>query len=371
MNPPGTFDQGARQREWSVKEVPAFSAKLMPEFYQRRSIKDMFKKPSTQSTPSSVQTPPPTASRPVRTEPAPTASSDPVAAIALDTPGAGEAQAQAAQVSKPSSTPSDAKRKMSDACLPKPAKRTKSVSATVNKAPAGKGQQSLKGFFQPKQPAQRNTTSAQHDPTPATDTSSVRQSQAEDDGRTHNADGHSAVTGITSEACQADGAEEDFQTQRDIDWGTSESPVKATSSLPSSSTTTSKPPDTSPGAAFLATLHDAPSHHDTPANRADSDAPCASHDAADTHHDDDQGFVHDPIVSKESWQSLFRKPAAPLCDAHQEPCKSMLTRKKGENQGRSFWMCARPLGPSGQKEKATQWRCGTFVWSSDWKSESA
>nr|OQO29644.1 hypothetical protein B0A51_02252 [Rachicladosporium sp. CCFEE 5018] len=67
-----------------------------------------------------------------------------------------------------------------------------------------------------------------------------------------------------------------------------------------------------------------------------------------------------------SWNSLFSKPAAPLCESHDEPCKSMQTKKKGSNQGRSFWMCARPLGPSGQKESGSEWRCGTFIWCSDW-----
>ena len=75
--------------------------------------------------------------------------------------------------------------------------------------------------------------------------------------------------------------------------------------------------------------------------------------------------VIDPIVSKESWGKLFSKPAVPRCD-HNEPCKTMLTKKKGTNCGRSFWMCARPLGPSGDKEKNSQWRCHTFIWASDW-----
>jgi AP endonuclease 2 len=78
----------------------------------------------------------------------------------------------------------------------------------------------------------------------------------------------------------------------------------------------------------------------------------------------DDNFI-DPIVAKESWGKLFVKPAAPKCE-HDEPCKTMLTKKSGINCGRSFWMCARPLGPSGNKEKATQWRCGTFIWASDW-----
>jgi AP endonuclease 2 len=74
-------------------------------------------------------------------------------------------------------------------------------------------------------------------------------------------------------------------------------------------------------------------------------------------------------ASKSSWGKLFQKPVAPKCE-HGEPCKSMLTKKKGENCGRSFWMCARPLGPSGQKERGSQWRCATFIWCSDWDGRS-
>lgn len=76
--------------------------------------------------------------------------------------------------------------------------------------------------------------------------------------------------------------------------------------------------------------------------------------------------IIDPIVSKESWSKLFTKKAAPKCEDHQEPCMMMTTKKAGVNCGRSFWMCSRPLGPTGQKERGTQWRCGTFIWASDW-----
>ena len=79
-----------------------------------------------------------------------------------------------------------------------------------------------------------------------------------------------------------------------------------------------------------------------------------------------QENVHDPVESKESWSKLFTKPAAPRCEGHGEPCISLLTKKSGMNLGRSFWMCPRPLGPSGAKEKNTQWRCQTFMWCSDW-----
>lgn len=71
------------------------------------------------------------------------------------------------------------------------------------------------------------------------------------------------------------------------------------------------------------------------------------------------------FVSRQTWGKLFSKPVAPKCE-HGEPCKTMLTKKPGVNCGRSFWMCNRPLGPSGKQEKGSQWRCHTFIWASDW-----
>ncbi|KAK5950313.1 Class II abasic (AP) endonuclease [Knufia fluminis] len=68
---------------------------------------------------------------------------------------------------------------------------------------------------------------------------------------------------------------------------------------------------------------------------------------------------------KKTWSKLFAKPVAPKCE-HDEPCKTMLTKKAGVNCGRSFWMCNRPLGPTGKQERGTQWRCNTFIWASDW-----
>lgn len=85
------------------------------------------------------------------------------------------------------------------------------------------------------------------------------------------------------------------------------------------------------------------------------------------------GRVFDPIESKESWSKLLgKKKVAPLCE-HGEPCISYVVKKAGINCGRTFYMCSRPLGPSGQKEKNTQWRCATFIWarSSDSKEGSA
>uniref|UniRef100_A0A8H7MYC6 GRF-type domain-containing protein n=1 Tax=Bionectria ochroleuca TaxID=29856 RepID=A0A8H7MYC6_BIOOC len=75
--------------------------------------------------------------------------------------------------------------------------------------------------------------------------------------------------------------------------------------------------------------------------------------------------VFDPIEAKESWSKLLGKRVVPRCN-HDEPCISLVTKKPGVNCGRSFYMCPRPLGPSGEKEKDSEWRCGTFIWSSDW-----
>jgi AP endonuclease-2 len=71
-------------------------------------------------------------------------------------------------------------------------------------------------------------------------------------------------------------------------------------------------------------------------------------------------------ASKESWTKLFSRKPTPRCE-HGEPCISRTTKKPGMNCGRQFWICPRPVGPTGQKETGTQWRCPTFIWSSDWK----
>ncbi|KAJ4525036.1 Class II abasic (AP) endonuclease [Exophiala dermatitidis] len=76
-----------------------------------------------------------------------------------------------------------------------------------------------------------------------------------------------------------------------------------------------------------------------------------------------------PSKTKHTWGKLFSRPVAPKCE-HDEPCKIMVTKKPGVNCGRSFWMCNRPLGPSGKQEKGTQWRCNTFIWASDWDTHT-
>ncbi|KAK6522033.1 Class II abasic (AP) endonuclease, variant 2 [Arthrobotrys megalospora] len=47
--------------------------------------------------------------------------------------------------------------------------------------------------------------------------------------------------------------------------------------------------------------------------------------------------IIDQAESRASWNKLFTKPPAPLCDGHSEPAKKMPTNKPGRNKGRWFW----------------------------------
>lgn len=79
--------------------------------------------------------------------------------------------------------------------------------------------------------------------------------------------------------------------------------------------------------------------------------------------------IIDQVQSRETWSKLLGKRVVPKCE-HGEDCISLVTKKPGANKGRWFYICPRPVGPSGAKETGTDWRCGTFIWSSDWTSKS-
>lgn len=83
-----------------------------------------------------------------------------------------------------------------------------------------------------------------------------------------------------------------------------------------------------------------------------------------THEPEDPQAERDANIM--SWSTLFSKPSVPRCESHNEPCTIYDTKKKGYNCGRKFYLCPRPIGPSGEKETGTQWRCKTFIWASDW-----
>jgi AP endonuclease-2 len=279
MNPPGMFENGVRQREYSpAKDAPPLSGKLLPEFTKRRNIRDMFnKKPApAKSLPGidcadaplvsngEVAVPPSTATNILDKEPQPLPEP-------FSTNAASSGNGHAASTSSPLNT--SQKRRAPQTSPVKSVKRSKSsLSAAGNSASVAKGQQSLKGFFQ--------TRTKPADPIPTQPT-------------------------LSSAVAENDATEPSSQTEH--------------TNIP-------------------------------PSPRIQTD-PLASQEA-----------------SKEGWTKLFSKKPSPRCEGHAEPCMLLTTKKPGVNCGRQFWMCSRPIGPSGQKEVGTQWRCGTFIWASDWKS---
>ena len=304
MNPPGMFIDGKRQRDYSSASDPLpMSGKLIPEFFGRRNIRDMFaRKPFLQQSQSiavlgkDVESPDPPASVKQRLSIDGKASSP-----AIDT----ESSATTTQMHSAILSTAGKKRSTTDVQTQNP-KRTKS-SSTAPSPQAGKGQQSLKGFFRPK-----SSTKAE---------------------RTEVA------------TCEGDDVNGGQCTLPAVEILLSSNPSMENneiSSLPKSVNDTLSCPSA-----------DSQSNGTTSAGMDDLSVRKTDN-------------VHDAIESKESWSKLFTKPAAPRCEGHNEPCITLLTKKAGMNLGRSFWMCPRPLGPSGAKEKNTQWRCQTFIWCSDW-----
>jgi AP endonuclease-2 len=292
MNPAGYFQDGKRVKEYSVRDVPAFSGKLMPEFDKRRTIKDMFSRKPTLTPSASLDiatTPeavPAFAETALTTATSKAATPPPVSVPPADSPFSVSSQvttvtSNASPAAKPAT-----KRSASDTQSTKSSKRAKSTTSKAASSASTQGQQSLKGFFKPK------ATAAQH----------------------------AEPTAEPSSTAQAPAA---FSFKQD------------------------QLASTTPLASIIST---------PPASLASTDATSPSFP------------TDDPIASKESWSRLFTKPVGPRCE-HDEPCKIMKTKKPGFNCGREFWMCTRPLGPSGQKEKGTEWRCGTFIWSSDLRGE--
>ncbi|EYE96224.1 DNA-(apurinic or apyrimidinic site) lyase APN2 [Aspergillus ruber CBS 135680] len=277
MNPPGMFQNGERQQEYSTKYLLPISGRLIPEFDRRRNIKDMFARKPVQRS-STVST---TLERTTLVQEK--ESQSPAISDENNTPSV--------QVTEDTRTTKGITRKRNEESQSTPTasmKRTKSMT-TQAPAPSTPGQKSLKGFFKPKSSPSKPS---------ATQTSD--------------------------------------STANELP----ESPSKR--SIPSSSQPEDTRPPTKPQDPFT------DEHPSSASQESES--------------------VIDPIVSKEDWSKLFSKKPPPTCDGHEEPCISLTTKKPGVNCGRAFWICQRPLGPSGNKEKGTQWRCPTFIWASDWNS---
>nr|QIA15780.1 DNA lyase [Venturia carpophila] len=297
MNPPLMFSNGHRMRDHSAKDLPPFSARLMPEFDKRRNIKDMFKRHASNGSQSLLP------------KPDPAVHDAQLASTIVHSPKKEPIQRWSSE--DQNQAPNLAKRKASGTTITGPAIKKPKAPSTAPSSGLQKGQRTLQGFFQKKSqplqpevphdtsPTQREMTTPKHPPSPLSQSPSVVTSQAR------------APSILSSPA--------NLKTKN--------------STLPALQNDASE----------LADAEDRLSITSSP--RTD---------------------VHDPIVAKEEWTKLFTKKEPPRCEEHDEPCTLFQTKKKGFNNGRSFWICARPVGESGTKEKGTEWRCRTFIWASDW-----
>lgn len=297
MNPTGMFLNGVRLKDWTIADTPPFSAKRLPEFDKRRSIKSMFAAPKPQKSSASALA----------------RQTDAGAAEIFDISNAshslhpqqgkysGSDNTAKVQTSADSGTPLT-KRKTHSIEKPSAVKQQKTESNPLR----SKAQQSLKGFFQRKTPRSNNNE------LPASDDSAG--AQGKNLSNMNNLNDSDIAPGKNSSLRQ----------------------------------------DKSPNL-----LSDVEGDQEEPAASAFTDSPLSPQEFS--------AKLAAAEQNQRSWSALFSRPAAPLCEGHNEPCKTMQTKKKGSNQGRSFWMCARPLGPSGNKERGTHWRCPTFIWCSDWQ----
>jgi AP endonuclease-2 len=316
----GMFKCGVRQRDWSTKDLLPMSAKLIAEFDRRRSIRDMFtKKPSVPAGEGSEAGQDAKMSSLARIDPvdtnvstAATQDMKPLLVEEYSQTEAGlDGESQATDVSTVTSDTLTVDSQASS--MPSPAKpstkRSNESSSTARPQKRGK-----------------STSTSKSQP-----------------GKVQSGKGQSSLMGFFKpKVSQKDGGM-DNQTSATFD-------VESDST--SVSGTISEPP--TPAASMSESI----SFNE----KSENLSPKIPFDPAS------QKSVVDPIVSKESWSKLLGKRVVPRCE-HNEPCISYTTKKPGVNCGRSFYMCPRPLGPSGQKEKNTQWRCGTFIWSSDWTGD--
>ena len=313
-NPPGMFLDGERLREYSTKDLLPTSGKLLPEFdlSKRRTIRDMFSKPKSELT----------GSRPTKTvvgEQAPTDNfQDPLLSNVAHRPTFHQGD-EVGKKQIPSSTERQlagsrgVKRELSGRISTATgSKKPRSASLIAQAASPKAGQRSLKGFFKPKV-----SVNAASD----LETSHLSQKSTEDlagfcepAGGTQESSASDIIASTVAEECTPSSLQKEM-----IEKGTLSKHTEQTRTFGSD------PPST-------------------------------------------RGAEQSPSKNIESWSKLFAKPLAPRCEGHDEPCKTMVTKKPGLNCGRSFWMCARPLGPSGTKESGTAWRCKTFIWCKDQNS---
>lgn len=305
MNVPGMFKDGRRLREWNTKDSPAFSGRLLPEFDRRRSIKDMFSRKPSSSQPTKIEKLSQETSTAIdRSSTIPMEKQQTNGNVDMESSQQSQTSISSQPIqTRPPSSPDKKRPAIGSAATKTTKKRKPSASAQSQPSPA-KGQRSLKGFFKPTVTLPRDDSS--------------------------------------------------------ISTTTAASLSTTPASLPLGPTRTTSPPPVSP----LHSSRSAPSRS-LSKTLPPEDAAAEATTTTAVPRSPSPPFI-DPIVSKESWDKLFTKRSPPRCEDHDEPCISLTTKKPGMNCGRAFWMCPRPIGPSGAKEKGTEWRCGTFVWASEW-----
>ena len=295
MNPEGMFRGGERQREWTPKDLLPMSAKLIPEFDRRRSIRDMFfKKPAT-STKAAAPSPPNTENG-ISPKPAESLSSLPSRSpsVAEPAPSASPPLQQQAPTPVPLRSPiSSSQQKSAASKRPAevasttsnlPQKKTKASLTKQNssKSNAGLAQSTLRGFFKPKTPFP-DTAAASASPKKSSTSLSGKLSTSE----------NPTDSQASSAALQEDGQEE---------WPASSA---ADSSQQSPST-----------------------------NRGFSQDGDGAEDQQER-----QKAVFDPIESKESWSKLLGKGRTlPKCE-HGDDCQILTTKKAGINKGTCVSLC--------------------------------
>ncbi|TAQ85581.1 hypothetical protein B7494_g6086 [Chlorociboria aeruginascens] len=306
----GMFEGGVRQREWSSKDLLPLSARLIPEFDRRRNIRDMFTKmPSLPSGESSTgRTTDGFGLREVEKNDTPSSenvtSMQAAASNPLDALSASPSSSSVSSKSNPINPPS--KRPVEQTLSPthRSKKRSKPVATPKSTPTSAKGQP-------PK--------------------------------------GQSSLMGFFKPKVSSVAQSESTANQPAISLDTQKDPTGLAERIVSSNSIP-RPVSRTDGYVEAENMTDIQS-----TESIGSDKPLNIED----------GTLVDPILAKEGWSKLLGKRIPPRCE-HNEACVSYLTKKTGINCGRSFYMCPRPLGPSGQKEKNSEWRCGTFVWSSDW-----
>ena len=316
MNPPGMFDRGKRLQEYSAKDILPLSGKLIPEFDRRQNIREMFTRKPSLSVEKRIKS---DTRKQAEVKDMVARSTDRM----LDTPMADRAaispdrKRTSSHVSDSTNNSEVMSRSPVSSTFTKQPISEKSTPRTFKRAKsANKAQQSLKGFFKPNTAALlENASNANPGPLPIDESPTMPLPLPISRARTEDLGGSYARIGDTTARSPSSKPQNEG-----ID-----------GALPASQ------PISTPG---------------------------------EVHGDSGQfKTVHDPIESKESWSKLFAKPVPPRCEAHNEPCITLLTKKTGMNCGRSFWMCARPLGPTGAKEKNTEWQCQTFIWCSNWNRQ--